>query len=337
MYICGAATSSLLGDTVVADYDTYKYIFRGTPINDYFLLNNTMIMLGMVGEGIKGALTAQGAAVTTPRVAIFAEELSWADPIVAGVTQLVAGLGYQLVYTARVPDDASSTVVATHLSAIEAAQTHIIFTIISGPVGLTYGMQMGVLQVPAMSVGINVEAQDPAYWVNTDGGASHQITLTTYTPNIRPTAKTGPFIDKFLALSGGMFPAYTAASYDIVFTLKEAIEAVGLGTDELIAYLENPANARVGTAGITAVYPDGLPAPFLRHDVMYGPTWVTGIGGQWLDGEIVGVWPKAEFGALANAICLFKPNIDWSGFEHSGTQMFAVATWMIASWMAYTP
>ncbi len=338
MFIQASATAALIGDTVVADYDRYKYIFRGGVINDVFLLNDTLLMLGMVGGYAQGVLTAQGAVVTTPRVAIFAEELTWADPIVQAIQyQLLPALGWDLTHVARVPDDASATVVATHLAAIEEAQTHIIFTIVSGPVGLTYGIQTGVLETPAISVGINVEAQDPGYWDNTDEGGAYHITLGFLAPNIEQTAVTGPFISAFEAHTGGVFPIYTAASYDTVYGLKAAIEAVGLDTDAMITWFENPANARAGTVGIVAQYPPGLPYPFHQHDLMYGPDWVPAIGVQWIDGDIVAVWPKAEYGAMANQLCLFAPTIDWTDFEYAGTEHFQIPTWMIGQWLAFTP
>ena len=340
MFITGAATRALIGDTVVVDYEKYKYIFRGTPINDVFLVNNVVHKLAMVGFTAQQVLASQGATVTTPRVAIFAEELTWADPIVQALQfQLIPALGWELTHVARVPDDASGTVVASHLATIEAAQTHIIVTVLSGPVGLTYGSQTGVLETPCISVGINVEAQDPAFWANTDGGGAYHITLGTYAPNIRQTDVTGPFLDAFAAHTGGKFPIYTAASYDIVWSLKQAIEAVGsvTDTDAIIEWFENPLNARDTSTGKVGYYVAGLPAPFHRHDIMYGPDWVTGVGVQWVEGNIVGVWPKAEFGAApGNLVDLFKPMIDWTGFQHEGTQMFQIPPAMIGVWMGYS-
>ena len=338
MFICGAATAALLAETVVDDYDTYKYIFRGTPINDVFLVNNSLLMASMVAYTAEQTLLSLNATVTQPRVAIFAESLTWADPIVAGLQALIPGLGYELTHTARVGDTADTLTVGGQLEIIEAAETHVIVTVMSGPVGLTYGAQTGVRETPAISVGINVEAQDPGYWTSTTGGGAYHITLGTYAPNIAQTTETQPFLDAFVDFTDGEFPVYTAASYDIVWGLKEAIEAVGVvaATDDIIEWFENPLNARVTATGTTGYYGEGLPSPFLRHDIIYGPDWVTGVGIQWIEGDIVGVWPKAEFGALANAVCLFKPNIDWSAFEHTGTEMFQIPPEMIGVWMTYT-
>jgi len=340
MFITGAATRALIGDTVVANYDKYKYIFRGTPINDVFLVNNTVHKLAMVGFTAQNVLAGQGAAVTTPRVAIFAEELTWADPIVQALQfQLIPALGWDLTEVVRVADNAPATVVDTELAKITAAQTHIIVTVLSGPVGITYGTRVGALEVPAMSVGINVEAQDPGYWNATDGGAAYHITLNTYAPNIRQSDLTGPFLDAFATHTGGKFPVYTANSYDMVYGIKLAIESAGsvTDTDAHIAFLENPANARDITTGTLGYYPAGLPSPFHQHDIMYGPDWVTGIGVQWVDGEIVGVWPKKEFGAApGNLVDLFGDLIDWTDFEHEGTVMFQIPPWMIGAWMGYS-
>jgi len=337
MFIQSAATTDLIEDTVVADYDTYKYIFRSGVPNDNFLVNNCIGMLAMVGSVIEAELEAAEAAVTKPRVAIFAEELSWADnPVALFQYVVVPTLGWTHTYTARVPDDASAEVVATHLAAIEEAETHIIFTIVSGPVGLTYGTQMGVLGVPAMSVGINVEAQDPGYWSNTNGGGAYHITLGFLAPNIRQTAVTGPFITAFEAHTGGEFPIYTAASYDTIYGLKKAIEAVGsyTDTDDLIEWFEDPANARTVTVGTADFYPEGLESPYNRHDLYYSCDRVSGIGVQWLDGDIVGVWPKAEYGQLFNSNVYYGPTC-WAGFEFDGTENFDFPADWLTEWEGY--
>ncbi len=339
MFIQSAATTALIEDTVVADYDTYKYIFRSGVPNDNFLVNNCIGMLAMVGSVIEAELEAAEAAVTKPRVAIFAEELSWADnPVALFQYVVVPALGWTHTYTARVPDDASAEVVATHLAAIEEAETHIIFTIVSGPVGLTYGTQMGVLGVPAISVGINVEAQDPGYWSNTNGGGAYHITLGFLAPNIRQTDLTGPFITAFADHTGGEFPIYTAASYDTLYGLKQAIEAVG-GYDEdytndLIEWFEDPANARTTSVGTADFYPEGLASPYNRHDLYYSCDRVSGLGVQWLDGDIVGVWPKAEYGTLFNSHVYYGPTC-WAGFEFDGTENFDFNADWLTEWQGY--
>ncbi len=342
LYICGAATTALILDTVVDDYDTYKYIFRGTPFNDNFLLTNNVLALTMVGNVVQDELEAAGATVTTPRVAVFAEELSWADAMVAYFSSLVVpSMGWTLTYTARVPDDASAEVVATHLAAIEDAETHIIFTILSGPVGLTYGTQMGVLGTPALSVGINVEAQDPDYWTNTSGGAAYHMTMGTWAPNIAQTSATGPFLTGITDYTGGKFPIYTASSYDILLGLQAAIEGAGsfTDTDDIIAWLEDPANARTISTGVSEVYGPGLESPYNHHDVMYGCDRVTGLFVQWLDGDIVGVWPKAEYGALSDSLYGVLPVVFgepcWTDFEFDGTQHFQIPADFLTAWEGF--
>jgi branched-chain amino acid transport system substrate-binding protein len=337
MFIQSAATTALIEDTVVADYDTYKYIFRSGVPNDNFLMNNNVGMLAMVGSVVEAELVAREATVTTPRVAIFAEELSWADtPVNLFQLLVIPSLGWTHTYTARVPDDASAEVVATHLAAIEEAETHIIFTMMSGPVGLTYGTQMGVLGVPAMTVGINVEAQDPGYWTNTNGGGAYHITLGFLAPNVSQTALTEPFATAFAAHTGGEYPIYTAASYDTLLGLEAAIEGVGsfTDTDALIEWFEDPANARTVTIGVAEYYAEGLESPYNRHDLVYACDRVTGIGVQWLDEDIAGVWPKAEYGGLLDALALFGPTC-WTGFEFDGTEHFEIPDDWVTEWEGY--
>jgi hypothetical protein len=136
----------------------------------------------------------------------------------------------------------------------------------------------------------------------------------------------------------GEYPIYPAGTYNAIYQLKEAIEAVSAAhdwddiadvvdpanIDALIQYLEN--SSRVGTDCRTAYYPmpaidlgggvyalseaqvhalyptsgtynqaDWLCAasggPHIARDLVYGPSYVTGIGSQWQDGHQVGVWP----------------------------------------------
>src|SRR4030065_255775 len=59
---CGAATAALQ-KRVVDDYDTYKYFFKITPYNEYFLIATDFKMLAMVAEILK-----QDFGITNPQV-----------------------------------------------------------------------------------------------------------------------------------------------------------------------------------------------------------------------------------------------------------------------------
>ena len=361
MFICGSATGDVL-KLVNQNPTRYKYLFRGTPINEIFLLNNNMMMLAMAGMYINGAiLTGTGGALNvTPRVAFLAENLLWTAVPRGAIAATIAGLGWNLTTTELVTDTATD--ITTQLNNIKATKPHMIFTLLSGPVGVTYGNQVASLNIPALTIGINVESQDPGYWDATEYspgnfGAEYQITLTTITPNVAQAGNlTTDFFNAFVAKTGGA-PIYTAGSYDMIYGLKAALEGVPFTDDagvksvlasDLIAWYENPANARLTTSGTVGYYTSadqplvdgGVPA--YAHDVKYGPQWVTGLGAQWQSmnathGKIEGIWPKVEYSAASQAICMFAPflGLTWTGFEHTGTTHFLLDPSWVPIWIGW--
>jgi len=330
--ISGAATTALTRN-VNDDYANYKYLFRGTPYNDTFLFNNTMMILGQLGTQIAGTLAAMNATVVTPRVGIIAEDLTWTSAMVAAIEGGIGLLSWNHTGTRLVEDD------ATDLSGDFAAlgDTHIIYVLLSGPVGVTYGTQHKSLDIKCMTTGINVEAQSGTYWDNTSGGALYELSLGTYVTGVSQTVKTAPFIAAFDTKTTGEIPVYNAATYDSVYTLKAAIEAVGgfdaTKTDAIITWLE--ANPQVTTGGVAAYYPSGYPSPLNQHDLVYGPGFVTGLGTQWMGSgsNINAIWPVAAYGALYNQ--LDQTGNNWTGFTYAGVVNITLDSSLYAEWMTW--
>ncbi len=73
-----------------------------------------------------------------------------------------------------------ATDVTAELSAIQRSGAHIIFTIFSSSVGIPFARQAGELKIPAVQVGINVEAQKDSFWQATQGKGNYVITSNTY-------------------------------------------------------------------------------------------------------------------------------------------------------------
>jgi branched-chain amino acid transport system substrate-binding protein len=73
---CGAAHPELCL-RVANDYDTYKYFFRGTPINSKFLVRTSFIQMATVGTILKKSLN-----IPKVRIAVVAEKAMWADPLI---------------------------------------------------------------------------------------------------------------------------------------------------------------------------------------------------------------------------------------------------------------
>ena len=298
---CGAATLELC--TVVGeDYDRYKYFFRVTPICNTWLVSNTLMTVGMAG-----AIMKQQTGIQRPlRVAICAEGAQWADAMVAAMEALIpARLGMEVSGTWR--PSPTATELNAEMTAIEQANTDIIMPIISGPLGIPYARTWGELEVPAASVGINVESQKLGFWDATTGYGNYETTLNTYSEGLVITEFTAPFVNAFIDKYGEV-PTYNAGTYDAVFLLAEAVERAGtLDSDAIVAELEKM--DRVGTAGRLVFEPlDGaqLSNP---HDIIYGPGYVTGIASQWQGEKMVCVWPNMGTG-------------DWEGVKYGGTVMW---------------
>lgn len=316
---CGAATMELC-KRVQDDYNKYKYFFRLTPVNSTFLVTTDFKMLGYVAAVLK-----QQFGIEKPKVAIIAEKLAWADPMVAIAQQRLPAMGMEVVGTWR-PSDTATDVTA-ELTAIAAKEPHIIFTTFSGPVGITYAKQLGELKIPACSVGINVEAQKKGFWEATGGKGEYEFTMNTYA-RVPMGPKTIEFYDKFVQLMGE-FPTYNAATYDAVYVLKMAIEkAQALDSDALVAALET-LEWSLTAAAKGKFYPVDSKCPMCPHDIMYGPGYATGLGVQWIKGDMVVVWPKKEFGTK-------DQYGDWA-FEYPGTVLYTVPPWAAEKFKAAKP
>lgn len=272
--ICGAATNELLHGRVDEDYDSWKYLFRVTPVRSTDLVTVTILMLNDVAMAVRQEL-----GIAAPKVAILAEALEWNEALVQMAPQIFPTLGLEFVGTFR--PSATASDVTTELRGIEASGAHIIYTIMSGPVGIPFGKQWGELEIPACPVGINVEAQKSGYYPATDGFGDYDFTLNTFAQNAVISEYTIPFINKFVD-KFGQLPNYNADTYSAVYILAEAAERAGtLDTDAVIVELEK--TDRTGAAG-RIVFDDA-------HDVIWGPGYVTAVGIQWQDGELLAAWP----------------------------------------------
>lgn len=282
----GAAHEEL-GVRVEEDYDYYKYWFRVAPTKSEDLGRQIFAVLADVAGQIR-----EQAGQDEVRVAVIAERAVWADPLVGAAQQVLPQMGMEVVGTWR--PSATATDVTSELSAITRANADIIFTVLSGPVGIVLGRQVGELGITALPFGINVEAQDPGFWQATDGRANYISTLDTF-GHAAVTSKTLPFIEAFNERFGED-PAYTAATYDAVYMLAEAMEAQGtLDADAIVEYMEN---TTFETAGGMITFDE-------RHDIIWGPGAVTGLAVQWYEGERIVFWPN-----------------DWHGVTYEGVEPF---------------
>jgi branched-chain amino acid transport system substrate-binding protein len=297
--ICGSSETEM-SDNVEADYDRYKYWFRVTPVNNTNLAMLNFQLVGLVAKEIGAEL------LMPPKLAIIAEQAMWTEAIIGAAQAFLPPQGIEIVDVWRPSDKATD--VTAELTAIKESGANMIMTAFLGPVGIPYARTWEQLEVPAASVGINVMAQADDFFENTGGFGNYEMTLNIYARDVALTDETLPFIDAFVATKGEM-PTYNAGTYDAVHLLAETIAEVGsLDADELVVELEK--TDRVGTAG-RLVFDD-------KHDVTWGPGYVTAIGVQWQDGELKGVWPPADG--------------SWEGVVYPGIVDYQLPPWVVDFW-----
>jgi len=277
----GAATDDLC-TRVAKDYNTYKYWFRGSPFNSSFLVRTSFIHLATVGAVLKQSLN-----IPKIKVAIVAEKAMWADPMIPAAEANIPKMGMEVVGIWRPSDKATD--VTAELSAIQRSEAHIIFTIFSASVGITFARQAGELKIPAMQVGINVEAQKDGFWQATQKMGNYVFTMNTYARGVEYNELTKPFVDTYIKRFGET-PTYTADTYAaIIYTLAPAIEKVGtIDSDKVVAFMEN--DVHKAPSGTVAYLKDAEGRHL--HELRWGPGYLTSLGVQWQDGELKGIWPN---------------------------------------------
>jgi len=267
------AAHSKLGINVETDYNRYKYWFRASPTKDVDLARTLFAVLGSVAEQMRKDLKKE-----TPKVAIVAEKAVWTEGLIKAAQANLPKMKMEVVGLWQ--PSAIATDVTAELSAIKRAEADIVFTIISGPLGIVLGRQMGELQLKAVAFGINVEAQKDEFWQATAGKGNYVSTLDTYA-EVETTPKTIPFVQAYKARFKKA-PAYTAATYDAIMAVKQAIEKAGtIDADKLVPVIEQM--EYVGT-GAVATYDK-------RHDLVWAIGKTTGIAVEWQDGQKVPFWP----------------------------------------------
>jgi len=318
----GAATAALCGK-VSEDYDRYKYFFKGTPFNEYDLVNNIFMVTAMVNDQLKKELN-----IDHVKVAIIAEKLEWAEAMVAAAESVLPSMGMEVVGTWRPSDTATD--VSAELTAIAAKEPQMIFCIFSGPVGITFAKQQVELDVPACSLGIFVEAQKSAFMEATGGKGLYFTTLNTYTREVAYNDLTQPFVTEFVN-TYNQVPLYTASTYDGMLLLKTVLEkAQSLDADTLIPVIEDTSSPI--TSGKVAYYKlgDDCP-PHCAHDLVYGPGYVTGVCSQWQSADpIMGskaVWPQPYTGV---------PDA-WKDLKYGGTYPYVIPPNVIAKFKQAAP
>jgi len=273
IFLGAGAAHSKLGANVEANYDRYKYWFRYTPTKDTDLARTLFAVMGSIAQQVRTELKTDA-----PKVALLAEKAVWTEGLIAAAQKNLPAMKMEVAGLWQ--PSATATDVTAELSAIDRSGAHIVFTMLSGPVGIVVGRQMGERNMKAVAWGINVEGQKDEFWKAAAGKAQFVATLDTYA-EVEMTPKTIPFVRAFKQRYNKA-PTYNAATYDAIMFLRANIEQVGsLDADRLVAAMEKAEH--VGTGSIVTFDK--------RHDLVWAVGKTAGIAVQWQDGQKVPFWP----------------------------------------------
>ena len=269
---CGAADAKL-GANVEKNYERYKYWFRVSPLNSPDLGRTLFAVLGTIAGQVRAELKKE-----TPKVAILAEKVIWTEAIVKAAQDNLPKMKMEVVGLWQ--PSPTATDVTAELAAIDRVGADMVFTALSGPVGIVVARQMAERKMHAVAFGINVEAQKDGFWEATAGKGNYVATLDTYA-EVEMTPLMIPFVRAFKERFHKS-PTYNAATYDAINLLKTVIEKAGT-TDaaKLVPVFEQTQS--VGTGG---------QLEFTKsHDPVWGVGKTTGIAVQWQNGRKVPFWP----------------------------------------------
>jgi len=273
IFLGAGAAHSKLGLNVEENYNRYKYWFRYTPTKDIDLARTLFAVMNSIAAQIRAELKTD-----TPKVALLAEKAVWTTGLIAAAQKNLPAMKMDVVGLWQ--PSATATDVTAELSAIDRSGAHIVFTMLSGPVGISVGRQMGERNMKAVAWGINVEGQKDEFWQASAGKAQFVSTLDTYA-EVEMTPKTVPFVKAFKQRFKKA-PTYNAATYDAIMFLRANIEKEGtLDADRLVAAMEKAEH--VGTGSIVTFDK--------RHDLVWAVGKTAGIAVQWQNGEKVPFWP----------------------------------------------
>lgn len=273
IFLGAGAAHSKLGQNVEENYNRYKYWFRYTPTKDVDLARTLFAVMASIAQQVRTELKTDA-----PKVAILAEKAVWTGGLVAAAQKNLPAMKMEVVGLWQ--PSATATDVTAELSAIDRSGAHIVFTMLSGPVGISVARQMGERNMNAVAWGINVEGQKEEFWQAAAGKAQFVSTLDTYA-EVEMTPKTIPFVRAFKQRFKKM-PTYNAATYDAIIMLKSVIEKENtLDADRLVAAIEKVEH--VGSGSVTTFDK--------RHDPVWAVGKTAGIAVQWQDGQKVPFWP----------------------------------------------
>jgi branched-chain amino acid transport system substrate-binding protein len=267
----GAASPSITA-RVKQDYDSYKYVFRVSPLNAAHQARG-------LADFISGFVMAE---MGFKRIAIIGENAKWVQDLVPALKKGAAEAGADV----RLAEffDTQTSDFSPLLSKVKDSGAQFLLVILSHGSSDVFVKQWYDARFPLPIGGIDVKSMDADFFKRVGGKSISEITanLSVRAPI---TPKTVPYWDAFVKRTARGGPVYTGpGAYDAVYVYAEAVARAKTATaDAVIRELEK--TDYVGTLG-RIQFDDS-------HDVKAGPGLVGLAFVQWQDkGERVIVWPK---------------------------------------------
>jgi branched-chain amino acid transport system substrate-binding protein len=270
----GAADTTLL-QNVINNYAQNKYFFMVSPVNSTALATGLIQFYGYL-HYVEPTLT---------KVYIMAEDIAVWHSLVPVLQGYLPSLGFTIVGTTYFPYGTSDF--SAQLSTIRSSGAQIMGMLAAGQDSVQLMQQWSTLQVPVLPVGIDVAAESPTFWGQTNGGAKYEAIEVGIGDTGTPINTIGANFYANYSKYYNTLPIYTAdGAYESVYIAAHAIEQAGTtnGT-ALIPYIE-----KTNMTG-----PDGRILFDRSHSVIYNPDYTKGAAlaiVQWTGyNQYTPVWP----------------------------------------------
>lgn len=301
---------------LTTNYDKYKYLFNADIVSTQ--------AVPMLRDWLKSTMDIVGKefGVNPVRVAVLMDKSNAGETYADVVKTFVPDLGGTIAGT-WFPSP-TTTDMSAELTAIKAADAHLIFYLFSGPSVLTFQKQWTDLQIPTGLMGMAPGGGQKEFWQASVGKANYLVTAGSAV-RAAMTDKTIPFIDKYEKVTGQAAGQYSIWYYGAINIFADAIRRAGTvdDPDKLVTAIE--ATNLVLPEGRVAYYGKDLKAPAgaeyvypeyaFPHCKVYGPGYFVSAAAQWQDGIMEVVYP-----------------LDWHGYSVPGAKPYQVAPWAKEYW-----
>ena len=251
----GAADTSL-GQKVLDNYSLYKYFFMVSPVN------STALATGLIT--FYATLHYTNANLT--KVYLLAEDIAVWHALIPVLQYELPQFGFTVVGTEYFPY--GSTDFSAQLSNVRTSGAQIMGMLCAGQDSVQLIQQWATLQVPALPVGIDVAAESPTFWGQTNGAAKYETIEVGIGDTGTPINTVGANFYQNYSKYYNTLPIYTAdGAYEAVYIAAQAIQKAGTtnGT-ALIPYIEQ--------TNMTG--PDGVITFDKSHNVVYNMDYTKG-------------------------------------------------------------